>query len=221
MPTLAAIPFANAARRSGYAWASSMRPRRTSMCLSSTIRKIRRFTSCAVRVHDRLGHHEQAQADQKKALESPFAGAPELNNFAWRLVTGPAAMRDPEQALVLARKAVALTPGAATYLNTLGVAQYRVGQYAEAIATLEKNLAASEGAADAFDLFFLAMARYQLGQRARAAPTSTAPSNGGATTRTCRSPDGPRSSTRSRPKPRPSWTAKGSTCPPMCTYPSP
>ena len=77
-------------------------------------------------------------------------------------------MRDPEQALVLARKAVALTPGTAIYLNTLGVAQYRAGQYAEAIATLEKSLAASKGESDAFDLFFLAMARHELGQFAQA-----------------------------------------------------
>ena len=119
-------------------------------------------------VHDRLGHREQAQADMKQAAESPQAGAEHYNNLAWRLATGPAALRDPEQALVLARKAVALTPGTAIYLNTLGVAQYRAGQYAEAIATLEKSLAASKGESDAFDLFFLAMARHKLGQIDRA-----------------------------------------------------
>jgi tetratricopeptide (TPR) repeat protein len=77
-------------------------------------------------------------------------------------------LRDPQRALELARKAVALTPGTAIYLNTLGVAQYRAGQHAEAVATLEKSLAAGKGETDAFDLFFLAMARFQLGQIARA-----------------------------------------------------
>jgi len=119
-------------------------------------------------VHDRLGHRDQAQADMKQAAESPQAGAQHYNNLAWRLATGPAALRDPEQALVLARKAVALTPGEAIYLNTLGVAQYRAGQFAEAIATLEKSLAASKGESDGFDLFFLAMARHKLGQLDRA-----------------------------------------------------
>ena len=106
----------------------------------------------------------------KQAAELPQAGAEHYNNLAWRMATGLAALRDPEQALVLARKAIALAPGTAIYLNTLGVAQYRAGQFAVAIATLEKSLAASKGQSDGFDLFFLAMARHKLGQidRARA-----------------------------------------------------
>ncbi|MGO9464152.1 MAG: protein kinase domain-containing protein [Isosphaeraceae bacterium] len=119
-------------------------------------------------VHDRLGHREQAEADMKQAALSPLAVALHYNNVAWRLATGPAALRDPEHALVLARKAVALTPGTALYLNTLGVAQYRADQYSDAIATLQKSLAASQGETDGFDLFFLAMARHKLGQIGRA-----------------------------------------------------
>jgi tetratricopeptide (TPR) repeat protein len=119
-------------------------------------------------VHERLGHREQAQADMKQAANSPQACAQHINNLAWRMATGPAALRDPQQALVLARKAVAMTPGQAIYLNTLGVAQYRAEQYAEAIVTVEKSLAASKGESDGFDLFFLAMARHKLGQLDRA-----------------------------------------------------
>jgi len=114
-------------------------------------------------VHDRLGHHEQARADMKQAAESPLANAGHYNLLAWRMATGSAALRDPEQALALARKAVALTPSAGIYLNTLGVAQYRADQYAEAIATLERSLAASNGEGEAFNLFFLAMAHQKLG----------------------------------------------------------
>ena len=120
-------------------------------------------------IHDRLGHNEQAQADMERAVDCPLASAEEFNNLAWRLATSPlVALRNPEQALILARKAMEMAPGTATYLNTLGVAQYRVGRYGEAVATLEKSLAASKGQSDAHDLFFLAMARHQLGRIAAA-----------------------------------------------------
>ena len=88
-----------------------------------------------------------------------------LNNRAWTYATGPFIQRDPERAVALARRAVALAPGSALTLNTLGVALYRAGQYAEAISVLERSLAAGKGEADAYDLFFLAMAHHQLGHR--------------------------------------------------------
>ena len=74
----------------------------------------------------------------------------------------------PPARLHLARRAVELSPGQAIYLNTLGVVQYRAGRYTEAIATLERSLAAGGGQADAFDLFFLAMAHHRLGHREEA-----------------------------------------------------
>jgi WD40 repeat protein len=87
------------------------------------------------------------------------------NNFAWALATGLESTRNPQRALALARRAAELAPKEGIYLNTLGVAQYRAGQYVEAIATLEKSLAASRGQLAAFDLFFQAMAHYRLGHR--------------------------------------------------------
>jgi serine/threonine protein kinase len=87
-----------------------------------------------------------------------------FNAYAWKLSAGPAGLRDSEHALAAARKAVALAPGQASHLNTLGVAQYRAGQLSEAVTTLEQSSAVGKGEADAFDLFFLAMARFRLGQ---------------------------------------------------------
>jgi uncharacterized protein HemY len=92
----------------------------------------------------------------------------QLNNLAWRLVTGPADQRDPAQALKLIQDALKLQPDETNFLHTLGVVQYRNGQYANAVVTLEKSLRSSKGEAAAFDLFFLAMCHAKLGAPAKA-----------------------------------------------------
>ncbi len=122
-----------------------------------------------------LKHYESAIAD----LEAAVARDPEqqdareslamcCNNRAWELATGPELTRDPQRALILARRAIELSPGQAIYLNTLGVAQFRAGQYTEAITTLERTLTAGAGQSDAYDLFFLAMAHHRLRHREEA-----------------------------------------------------
>ncbi len=90
------------------------------------------------------------------------------NEYAWGLAIGPESTRDPQHALALARRAVELAPKAGIYLNTFGIAQYRAGQYAEAVATLEKSLGANGGQFAVFDLFFLAMAHHRLGHHDQA-----------------------------------------------------
>jgi tetratricopeptide (TPR) repeat protein len=87
------------------------------------------------------------------------------NNLEWGLVTAPESASDPQRALRLVRRAVELAPTQALYLNTLGVAQYRASLNAEALATLERSLAANRGQFAAFDLFPLAMAHHRLGHR--------------------------------------------------------
>jgi hypothetical protein len=94
--------------------------------------------------------------------------ATHCNNLAWGLANAPAPTRDPARALALARRAVELAPGEPMDLNTLGVALHRAGRDAEAVPVLEQSLAAGKGQFDAFDLFFLAMARHRLGDRAAA-----------------------------------------------------
>src|SRR5262249_44420890 len=92
----------------------------------------------------------------------------QCNNLAWRLVTGPEKERAPAKALPLAEKALELSAGEWMYLNTLGLVQYRLGQYRAAVATLERSIHASKKEATAFDLFLLAMCQHQLGNRREA-----------------------------------------------------
>src|SRR5262249_49140652 len=118
--------------------------------------------------HAALGQRDLADADRERAIELEPDNPMTLDKLAWRLVRSPADQRDAERGLRLIRKAVQKEPDNAFYLNTLGVAQYRTGQYQEAVATLEKSLAAGKGASDAFDLFFLAMSHAKLGDAAKA-----------------------------------------------------
>jgi WD40 repeat protein/tetratricopeptide (TPR) repeat protein len=91
----------------------------------------------------------------------------DVNNLAWKLATAAEPRSDPVLAARLAAFAVALSPGDPTSLNTLGVALYRGGRFADAIEPLGNSLKAGEGQFDGFNLFFLAMAHHRLGHRAQ------------------------------------------------------
>jgi tetratricopeptide (TPR) repeat protein len=118
--------------------------------------------------HEALGKSDLARADREQAIKLGGKNPTMLNNEAWRLVTGPAGQRDPARALALIRQAIEQDPDNATFLNTLGVVQYRNGRYKEAVSTLEKSLAEGQGQSDAFDLFFLAMCHARLGDAPKA-----------------------------------------------------
>jgi tetratricopeptide (TPR) repeat protein len=76
-------------------------------------------------------------------------------------------VQNPEPAVCLAQKAVALAPQSGICWSTLGAACYRAGQWRETVDALEKALPLqSEGAS--VDGFFLAMAHWQLGEREKA-----------------------------------------------------
>jgi eukaryotic-like serine/threonine-protein kinase len=90
------------------------------------------------------------------------------NSLAWLLATcSDSQIRQPDEAVTLARKAVELAPEKGNNWNTLGVAYYRTQDWDSAVTALEKSSELnSGGAADAW--FFLAAAHWQKGEKDRA-----------------------------------------------------
>ncbi len=107
-------------------------------------------------------------ARSRKLHEEKPDGANECNTLAWAYLIAPESLRDPDQALVLARKATRLAPDDPMFRNTLGVAYYRLGRYREAVETLRADLDQQGDRDLAWDLCFLAMAYHRLGEADRA-----------------------------------------------------
>jgi tetratricopeptide (TPR) repeat protein len=115
-----------------------------------------------------------AEPPAKEEHPAVLQGPEQLNDSAWRVVRERRANPDAyARAFQQAEAAVRAAPENGYILNTLGVAQYRMGRYAEALATLtksEKMNATKEGSHPA-DLAFLAMSRQHLGQEEEAQKT--------------------------------------------------
>jgi tetratricopeptide (TPR) repeat protein len=108
--------------------------------------------------------YQKAIAGMNEAVRHNPSDPKAHNNLAWFLATyRNLRFRDPAWAVELARRAVELAPKERDYWNTLGAANYRAGDWKAAIAALEKSSELRNGG-NAFDWFFLAMARRQLGQ---------------------------------------------------------
>jgi tetratricopeptide (TPR) repeat protein len=113
-----------------------------------------------------LGLRKFAEADAayREALRLEPKDANTLNQAAWFHATCPdTKFRDPQRAVQLAKKAVEQAPKEGNYLNTLGVAQYRAGDYKAALAALQESMMLSPGG-DGEDWFWLAMVHWKLGE---------------------------------------------------------
>jgi Zn-dependent protease with chaperone function len=88
------------------------------------------------------GRYSEAESVLRAALMHDPENASVLNNLAWLYATGPSSIRNPQDALSLALKAVALSP-APDILDTLAEAYYINGRYAEALSTIKEAI--SEG----------------------------------------------------------------------------
>jgi tetratricopeptide (TPR) repeat protein len=111
----------------------------------------------------RLAHYAEALKDFQEAEKLIRSDAGLQNEVAWLLATCPQPkLRDPSQAVERAKKAVVLAPKVGGYWNTLGVAQYRVGDWKSAVEALEKARELP-GGGDADTWLFLAMAHRKQG----------------------------------------------------------
>ncbi|HET6880872.1 MAG TPA: protein kinase [Pirellulales bacterium] len=116
----------------------------------------------------KLGKPSVAIDAYAEAIEVEPTNASAHNNLAWLYATCPALeLRDPAKALALAKKTVELRPTDGTGWNTLGVAQYRTGDWKAAAEVLNRAMELRKGG-DAFDWFFLAMAHCQQGDKKQA-----------------------------------------------------
>jgi tetratricopeptide (TPR) repeat protein len=89
------------------------------------------------------------------------------NSLAWICVLAPGGTDDPAWAIRVAEERVGTDPKGTgwtdPHLNTLGVALYRAGKYAEAVTRLDQAVQASRQGGMLQDWLFLAMAHYRLG----------------------------------------------------------
>jgi len=124
-------------------------------------------------LYDRNRTEEATDAFRRarQLFEDTVARAPDprhQNDLAWFLVTCPAVQfRDGERAVAVARRSLQSPPAAWYYWRTLGIAQYRAGKWQDAVEALTKAMELGSGG-DSRDWFFLAMVRWQQGDRAQA-----------------------------------------------------
>jgi serine/threonine protein kinase/WD40 repeat protein len=121
------------------------------------------------RSNDRSKAEADLQEIAKRDLPLPetlaLLAAQQFNELARQFVTGRDSERHPDDALLLIRKAIRLTPDEWMLFNTQGIVYYRLGDYAESVNWLRRSLDQNNAERAALDLFFLAMCHAKLGAR--------------------------------------------------------
>src|SRR5262249_3871196 len=112
------------------------------------------------------GKWEEAIACFRQALQIDPNRTGAYNCLAWVAATSPdPKCRDPANAVKLAQKAINLDPQDGILWNTLGVSQYRAGDWKDATVALEKSKELMGDKELSLNAFFLAMAHWQLGHK--------------------------------------------------------
>lgn len=118
--------------------------------------------------YDQIKDFTRCLSDLQLAVKLDPDNLQACNHLAWLYATGPENLRDPEKALALAQRVLDKAANKWEALNTLGVVLYRLGQFKQAIETLDRSLREGSNQAAAFDLYFLAMAHARLGDASKA-----------------------------------------------------
>jgi serine/threonine protein kinase/Flp pilus assembly protein TadD len=112
--------------------------------------------------HQQLREWKKAKGDYVQALARWLEYHWAYNQFAWLLATCPESKsREPKAAVPLARIALSFKPGEGDYWRTLGVAEYRAGNWPAAVTASLKSVELRRGG-DVVDWLVLAMANHRL-----------------------------------------------------------
>jgi tetratricopeptide (TPR) repeat protein len=117
-----------------------------------------------------LGLAKQVAAHHKRLVDLVGQDPAKVEATAWQMLADGDVARFPDLALQMAQKAVELKPQS-TYRTTLGGVYVRLGQYQEALETLQPAATEPPGEASALGGFWLAIVYHHLGEpdQARAA----------------------------------------------------
>jgi tetratricopeptide (TPR) repeat protein len=133
-----------------------------------------RYDPASSEAHDHRGfinlrrrELERAIDDFEKAIQLAPSNAYRRSYFAWQLAAVPdPSVSDPARAVAFATKAVELEPSKGPYWTTLGVAQYRAGEFDSAAESLTRSLELDpDGRGFPRNALFLAMAHWQMGEQ--------------------------------------------------------
>ena len=103
------------------------------------------------RVQDAITAYQESLAANPDSAEM-------MNRLAWLLLTASdPAFQNPSEAMKLAQRSVDLVPRDGNYLNTLGVAHYRSGDFEQAGRALREAIQLQRNGGTPYDWFFLAM----------------------------------------------------------------
>jgi WD40 repeat protein len=149
-----------------------LRQREVQRLVESLFERLIRKSAVVRHLRQDTALDEELRAEALARAESHVQDPEHLNHVSWLVVRSP--KNSPEsyaRALLQAEEVCSLVPENGLALNTLGVAQYRVGNYSQAVATFtrsERPYRDAAGQSAPGDLAFLSMAQYRLGMKQQA-----------------------------------------------------